>query len=129
MLKVISLIFFISISPIKAKDLGIFSKVVSAKAIFPVCEYDKKRGDETGIFCIEYKEKEITNTFLILRGIDPSFCKELERDSLKLKRKNSILTLTGGSGFYYPEDKKITWFWRSLKSKKDCVSYFVHECQ
>lgn len=117
------------ISPIKAKDLGPFSKLVPSKSVFPVCEYDKKRGDETGIFYIDYKEKEITNTFLILRGIDPDFCKELERESLKLKRKNPFLTLSGVSGFYYPEEKNITWFWKSLKSKKNCVSYFVHECQ
>lgn len=129
MLRIISLIIFISISSIMAKDLEPFSKLVPSKSLFPVCVYDKKGGDETGIFYIDYKEKEITNTFLILRGIDPSFCKELERDSLKLKKKNSFLTLSGRSGHEFPEEKNITWFWRSLKSKKDCVSYFVHECQ
>jgi len=129
MLRIFSLLFLLSISQIKAKDLGPFSKLVPSKLIFPVCEYDKKRGDETGIFFIDYKEKEITNTFLILRGIDPAFCKELERESLMLKRKNPFLTLSGGSGFYYPKEKSITWFWKSLKSEKACVSYFVHECQ
>lgn len=128
MLKIISLIFFVSISPIRAKEFGRFSKVVSSKAIFPVCEYDKKGGDETGIFFIDYKEKEITHTFLILRGIVPSTCKRLERDSLTLKRKNSFLTLSGASGHDYPEEKNITWFWVSLKSQKHCVSYFENDC-
>ena len=128
MLKIISLIFFVSISPIRAKEFGRFSKDVPSKAIFPVCEYDKKRGDETGIFYIDYREKEITHTFLILRGIDPSSCKELERNSLKLKKKNSFLTLHGINGHDYPEEKNITWFWVSLKSPKHCVSYFENDC-
>ncbi len=112
-----------------AIGLGLFSKTVPSKNIFPVCEYDKKRGDETGIFYIDYKEKEITHTFLILRGIVPSTCKRLERESLGLKRKNPFLTLSGVSGHHYPEEKNISWFWKFLKSKKGCVSYFVHECE
>lgn len=128
MLRIIPLIFLFSISLINANDLGRFSKVVPSGSIFPVCEYDTKRGDETGIFFIDYKEKEITNTFLIRRGIDPSSCKELERESLKLKKKNFFLTLSGASGLYYPEEKNISWFWVSLKSRKHCVSYFENDC-
>jgi hypothetical protein len=129
MLRIVPLLCLISISQILAFDLKPFSKLVPSKAIFPICEYDKKRGDETGIFFIDYKEKEITHTFLIRRGIDPSFCKELERETLKLKRKNFSLKLSGSSGIYYPEEKNISWFWGSLKSKRKCVSYFVHECE
>ncbi len=129
MLKIISLIFFVLTSQILAKDLGIFKKVVPSKSIFPVCKYDKKSGDETGIFFIGYSEKEVTHLFLILRGIVPSTCKRLERESLKLKKKNFFLQLSGGSGDEYPEEKKITWAWKSLKSQNECVSYFVHECQ
>jgi hypothetical protein len=129
MLGKIFLIFLVFTFQISAKEFGVFSKVVPSKSIFPVCVYDKKAGDETGIFYIDYREKEITHTFLILRGIVPSTCKRLERESLKLKKKNSFLKLSGGSGHDYPEEKNITWRWNSLRSEKDCVSYFVHECQ
>lgn len=128
MLKIIFLIFLVPIFQIRAMEFGGFSKVVPSKAIFPVCEYNKKRGDETGIFFIDYKENEITHTFLILRGIDPDSCKELEWESLKLKKKNKVLELKGTHGHDYPEEKNITWFWVSLKSQKHCVSYFENDC-
>ncbi len=128
MLKVIFLIFLTPIFQISAMEFGRFSKKVPSKNIYPVCEYNKKRGDETGIFFIDFKEKEITHTFLILRGIDPDSCKELERESLKLKKKNTFLELRGINGHDYPEEKNITWFWVFLKSEKHCVSYFVNDC-
>ncbi len=128
MLKNLTLYFFLLISSIDAKEFARFSEALPSKKIFPVCEYNKKRGDETGIFFIDYKDKGVTHTFLILPGIDPDSCKDLEKKSLRLKRKNNFLTLFGINGHEYPEENNITWFWVSLKSKKDCVSYFVNDC-
>ena len=129
MLKLPFFLYFLLIRPIYCQEWGNFSRKVSSKAIFPVCQYDKKKGDETGIFFIDYKEMGVTHTFLILRGIVPDTCKRLERESLRLKKENSFLFLSGSSGSYDPVEKNITWFWKSLKSRKGCVSYFVHECQ
>jgi len=110
-------------------ELALFKKKLPSSKIKVVCEYNKAAGDETGILYLGYDDKQgIENIFLILRGIIPSTCLDLERKAIKLKNKNKYLILSGSNGNKDPLQNQISWTWLSLRSKKECVSYFEHEC-
>lgn len=117
--------FFVSAYAERNTRLPTFEKKIFSTDIKPECEYFE--GDETGIFSITYKEKNITNIFLIMKGIDPHLCKWHEMQVKKIMSSKKIL-LIGRSGTEYSKTKEIAWTWVSVRSKKGCHSYFEADC-
>lgn len=104
-----------------------FEKKVQSRDLIVFCDYDK--GDDVALFRIIHKDLGWTSDFIIMKGLDLGTCKDLEKRVQNLKKKSVELTLLG---HFIIEDKKLkttNYMWNSLKSKKDCVSYLINNCE
>lgn len=128
MLKSLILSLFLFCSA-EAKEKGVFLEEVPSSNVKAECEYHK--GDETGIFSIEYNAENESHLFLIMRGVDPATCKWREKEANWILRKNKFVWIDGRGGEHSQIEngrKLTTWFWISLKAKKMCHSHFTQDC-
>lgn len=129
MLKGLIVSFIFLFNSVEAKEKGIFLEEVLSSKVKAECEYYK--GDETGIFSIEYNTENERHVFLIMRGIDPITCKWREKEARWILRNNKFVWIDGRGGENFQLEngrKSTTWFWISLKAKNMCHSHFTQDC-
>ena len=109
----------------KAVAIASFEMKVLSTEIKTECEYNK--GDETGILSITYKENELSNIFLVMKGINPQLCKWHEKEIKKILKSPKV-ALLGRGGNKDLKNNEIVWTWVSIKNEKKCHSYFEADC-
>ncbi|GEM_PF-5013165 len=121
----LTIIFFIFPYIAKPKD---FNRKVPSHQITAEC--DAQEGDERGPFGIIYKEGKTTHDFLVMTGVYYETCKDLEKRIHLLKKRNSYLVLQGSESAPMKSNNYI-WRWKSIQtiSGKECISYFVSDCE